>query len=435
MVLVAVSGGPDSVALLDVLAELAPRLDLRLAVGHVHHGLRAEAEARCRSRPRARRAPRARVFPRARQCSARAAVGGPRGGGAPRPPRRARSPGARHRRRPHRHRPYRGRPGGDRAHAPLRRRGPARPLGHRLLARATDPPAPGEPPRRRPGISHRPRSRLGRGRVEPRPEHPAQPHPPRGAAVSGAGVRTGDHRVTVPVGRPQPRARRRPRAAGARGAHAPRHARTQRHRVQGRRPARPLHGDGPRGLAPGGRRPGGCAAAARCRAPGRPAPSSRRRRPAAPSRWGHWSWSGAAGGSGWDRSRCPRSARGTGTRRARWYSTSSASGSRRVASIGPPTTRRRARGTAWRSTPMRSPRRFIVRPRRRGERFAPFGGPEERRLKSLLSDAGIPRWERSRIPLLEADGRTVWVVGLRRGRMASIGPHTKRILEVTVLPL
>lgn len=81
------------------------------------------------------------------------------------------------------------------------------------------------------------------------------------------------------------------------------------------------------------------------------------------------------------------------------------------------------------------PESFIVRPRRRGERFAPFGGPEERRLKSLLSDAGIPRWERSRIPLLEADGRTVWVVGLRRGRMASIGPHTRRILEVTVLPL
>src|SRR5262245_7657430 len=44
-VLVAVSGGPDSVALLDVLAELAPRLDVRLAVAHVHHGLRAEADA------------------------------------------------------------------------------------------------------------------------------------------------------------------------------------------------------------------------------------------------------------------------------------------------------------------------------------------------------------------------------------------------------
>src|SRR5262245_64791192 len=44
-VLVAVSGGPDSVALLDVLAELTPHLDLRLAVAHVHHGLRAEADA------------------------------------------------------------------------------------------------------------------------------------------------------------------------------------------------------------------------------------------------------------------------------------------------------------------------------------------------------------------------------------------------------
>ena len=79
--------------------------------------------------------------------------------------------------------------------------------------------------------------------------------------------------------------------------------------------------------------------------------------------------------------------------------------------------------------------RFTVRPRRRGERFAPFGGPDERRLKSLLSDAGIPRWERARIPLLDADGAAVWVVGLRRGSVARIGPHTRRILEVTVHPL
>ena len=41
------------------------------------------------------------------------------------------------------------------------------------------------------------------------------------------------------------------------------------------------------------------------------------------------------------------------------------------------------------------PERFIVRPRRRGERFRAIRRPEERRLKSLLSDAGIPRWERS----------------------------------------
>ena len=46
---VAVSGGPDSMALLQVLAQLAPLLDLFLVVAHVNHGLRpeeAEAEAR-----------------------------------------------------------------------------------------------------------------------------------------------------------------------------------------------------------------------------------------------------------------------------------------------------------------------------------------------------------------------------------------------------
>lgn len=40
--LVAVSGGPDSVALLDLLDLLAPRVGASLAVGHVDHGLRGE---------------------------------------------------------------------------------------------------------------------------------------------------------------------------------------------------------------------------------------------------------------------------------------------------------------------------------------------------------------------------------------------------------
>jgi len=38
--LVAVSGGVDSTALLHALSELAPEFQLRLAVGHINHGLR-----------------------------------------------------------------------------------------------------------------------------------------------------------------------------------------------------------------------------------------------------------------------------------------------------------------------------------------------------------------------------------------------------------
>ncbi|MGH7350266.1 MAG: ATP-binding protein, partial [Candidatus Rokuibacteriota bacterium] len=44
-VLAAVSGGPDSVALLDVLCALREPLGLTLTAVHVHHGLRPEADA------------------------------------------------------------------------------------------------------------------------------------------------------------------------------------------------------------------------------------------------------------------------------------------------------------------------------------------------------------------------------------------------------
>ena len=73
-----------------------------------------------------------------------------------------------------------------------------------------------------------------------------------------------------------------------------------------------------------------------------------------------------------------------------------------------------------------------VRARRPGDRFTPFGGPGERRLKSFLIDARIPRWERARIPLLDVDGEIVWVAGVRRGQRAIVGPDTDRILEVTL---
>ena len=42
-ILVAVSGGADSMCLLEVLRELQPRAGLQLKVFHVHHGLRESA--------------------------------------------------------------------------------------------------------------------------------------------------------------------------------------------------------------------------------------------------------------------------------------------------------------------------------------------------------------------------------------------------------
>ena len=78
------------------------------------------------------------------------------------------------------------------------------------------------------------------------------------------------------------------------------------------------------------------------------------------------------------------------------------------------------------------PARLTVRARRRGDRFMPWGAPGERRLKSFLIDADVPCWERDRVPLLEADGDLIWIAGLRRAQAAPVGPDTRRILEVTL---
>lgn len=78
---------------------------------------------------------------------------------------------------------------------------------------------------------------------------------------------------------------------------------------------------------------------------------------------------------------------------------------------------------------------LLVRGRRRGDRVLPFGHQRERRLKSLLIDAKVPRWERDRLPLVEAGGSIVWVGGLRRGAQAPVTPESRQILELRLQPL
>ena len=79
-------------------------------------------------------------------------------------------------------------------------------------------------------------------------------------------------------------------------------------------------------------------------------------------------------------------------------------------------------------------RSLVVRGRRRGDRLVAFGGGE-RRLKSLLIDAAVPRWDRSRLPLVEGDGQILWVVGVRRGAAAAITAQTREVVEIRVLAL
>jgi tRNA(Ile)-lysidine synthase len=77
---------------------------------------------------------------------------------------------------------------------------------------------------------------------------------------------------------------------------------------------------------------------------------------------------------------------------------------------------------------------LTIRARRRGDRFVPFGGAE-RRLKTLLIDAKVPRWDRSRVPVIEAGGAIIWIGHLRRSATARVTARTRRVLELALVPL
>jgi tRNA(Ile)-lysidine synthase len=71
---------------------------------------------------------------------------------------------------------------------------------------------------------------------------------------------------------------------------------------------------------------------------------------------------------------------------------------------------------------------LLVRPRRPGDRFVPLGGPGTRRLKSFLIDRKVPLDARGRIPLVVSGERIAWVVGHRIDDRFKITPRTRRVL-------
>jgi tRNA(Ile)-lysidine synthase len=57
-------------------------------------------------------------------------------------------------------------------------------------------------------------------------------------------------------------------------------------------------------------------------------------------------------------------------------------------------------------------RQVTIGVRRGGERYQPDCGRPRRSLKNLLQEARIPPWQRGRIPLIFCDGELVWAAGL-----------------------
>jgi tRNA(Ile)-lysidine synthase len=82
-----------------------------------------------------------------------------------------------------------------------------------------------------------------------------------------------------------------------------------------------------------------------------------------------------------------------------------------------------------------SPAALLVRAGRPGERMVPFGGCEPVRLTKLLAGAGVPRHARAGWPVVARDGQpgeddVLWLMGVRRGAAAPLSGATRLMLRL-----
>lgn len=74
-----------------------------------------------------------------------------------------------------------------------------------------------------------------------------------------------------------------------------------------------------------------------------------------------------------------------------------------------------------------------VRTRQPGDRFQPLGSPYTKKLKAFLIDVKIPRAERDRLPLLVTSAGIAWVAGVRPAEWAKVTPATRAILRLQLI--
>ncbi|KYO69286.1 tRNA lysidine(34) synthetase TilS [Thermovenabulum gondwanense] len=75
---------------------------------------------------------------------------------------------------------------------------------------------------------------------------------------------------------------------------------------------------------------------------------------------------------------------------------------------------------------------LIVRNRRPGDRFFPFGFKFSKKLQDFFVDQKIPSFERNLVPIVENEGKIVWVGGFRLDDRFKIDDNTTQILILEI---
>jgi len=79
-------------------------------------------------------------------------------------------------------------------------------------------------------------------------------------------------------------------------------------------------------------------------------------------------------------------------------------------------------------------RPFEVRNQLPGDRFQPLGGPGTRKLKDFFIDMKLPRRERSRCPIVLSGGQVVWVAGHRLDERFRLREGDRSAIRLRIFP-
>ncbi len=74
-----------------------------------------------------------------------------------------------------------------------------------------------------------------------------------------------------------------------------------------------------------------------------------------------------------------------------------------------------------------------VRVRQEGDRLVPLGMNQARKLSDYFTDIGLPAPQRDRHPLVIAGPHIAWVVGYASSALTAVTPFTRRMLEIEVI--
>ncbi|MCM8802952.1 MAG: tRNA lysidine(34) synthetase TilS [Candidatus Omnitrophica bacterium] len=78
---------------------------------------------------------------------------------------------------------------------------------------------------------------------------------------------------------------------------------------------------------------------------------------------------------------------------------------------------------------------IIIRKRRPGDKFIPLGFEKEKRLSRFMIDKKIPREEREKVLIFENNGKIMWVCGYEISEQFKVDKDTDKILKIEVKKL